>query len=247
MDISKCLEIKICSYQHYLRIAHYHYVKGDIRPHLKIYAVYGKGSRYEQYPRPVAAVVYAPPMPNIRGRNIALRGILDIPSNPRERMQVINKHIVYASRLICDPRFGRKGIASWLLQNTVHLTGKPIVESLSPVDDEAALLSRIGFKQIIIPTPHRYSRMNHFLRKAGISDELCKFPELVHKRISQIDGPEKEVLVFELQRFVNQFSYHQFDVHSLKRTTYILTKLVYPSWYHVWIEPKWLKTREKNR
>lgn len=247
MDFVKCLEIKKASYYHYLRLAHYHYVKSSICPYHSIYGVYGRNRYHEQYPRPVAVVVYAPPMPNLRGRNTALDGILDIPSKPKDRMPVINRNIIYASRLICDPRFGRQGIASWLLRSTIHLPGKPIVESLSPIDDEASLLTRIGFRSIIIPTPVHYTRVISCLLACGITEELLKFPGLVHRRIESMSGPQRVKLDYELQRFIHHFSHHEFQVHNLKRTEYIVSKLMYPSWYHIWIDKNWLKTRGKSR
>lgn len=199
------------------------------------------------YPRPAACVVYAPPMPNLKGRNIALRNILDLPDNPRERMPVLNRYISYASRLVVDPRLARSKVGTWLLTETIPLVKKPIVESLSPVDFSIDFCNACGFEQLMIPPPIYHNRIRHYLLRMGISDELHIHPELVHKRIESLMDPIRSEMLYELQRFVNHYSHQAGKPHSLERTTWILTKLLYPSVYHFWIDPIWMKTSKKTR
>lgn len=234
------LYIRPTTYHHYLRLADYHYIKYDIRPYKFIFGAYGKGPYRYRYPRPIAVVVYAPPLPNLAGRNVALRDIIDIPSNPSERMKVLNKYFIYISRLICDPRFTGQGISSWLCSETFDMVDYPIIESLAPICDGQALCRRIGFSQEYNREPVHLSRVRSFLVRFGISPAIWDWPWMVQRRIDSLPDPDSIVLEKELLRFVHHYSGHYYDVPGLHRTTFILSKLFYPSVYHYHVKPSFL-------
>ncbi len=234
------LYVRQCPYRHYLRIAAYHYIKFDIRPYKYIFGVYGKGPYRYRYPRPISVVVYAPPMPNLAGRNFAMKGIIDIPSKPSERMPVLNKYFIYISRLICDPRFTGLGISSWLCSESFDMQDRPIIESLAPIEDGQALCRRIGFKQEYTRVPVHVARVRRFLIRAGCAPGIWDWPWMVQKRIDSLPESESLELAKELTRFVHHYSGHYYDKPGLKLTTWILSKLQYPCTYHYHVKPSFL-------
>lgn len=234
------LYIRPCPYRHYQRLADYHYIKFDIRPYTYIFGVYGKGPYRYRYPRPIAAVVYAPPMPNLAGRNFAMKGIIDIPKRPAERMPILNEYFTYISRLICDPRFTGLGIPSWLCSESFDMQPRPIIESLAPICDGQRLCKRIGFRQEYVRLPVHVARVRRFLIDAGCSRSIWDWPWMVQKRIDSLDESIRSILEKEFTRFVHHYSNHYYDKPGLKLTSWILSKLDYPSTYHYHVKPSFL-------
>lgn len=230
------LYIKRTSFSHYQRLASYHYVKQSIHPFKYIFGIYPRLPWLKQYPHPVAITVYAPPLPNLRPRRRALEGILDIPRDRRQSLAYINKHIIYASRIIVDPRFKHLGLATWLAQVTYELVPYPIIEVLTPIDDTNAWLTKLGFKTFLMPAPDYYARVIRAFCRVGITSAFFDCPEFVNRRIDKLARAARRMILYELQRFTNHFKCHHLQPHSLRRTAYILDKLHYPHAYHVLIK-----------
>ncbi len=238
MDIKQHLVIEQTTKKMYERLAPYHYVRRDIGFYKTIWGVFPRFGHKTQYPHPVAVTVYSPPLPNLKSRNRALNGIMPTFPTASDRLHWLNKNVLYASRLIVDPRFRGKGIALWLAQETLCAQPYRIIETLTPIDQANELCERIGFISYHNPTPAFYSRLINALRQAHIGLELYKHPRLFHRRVDLLPVPQRELVLHELQRFVDHFKNHNCQPHCLERTVYIIDKLWYPHTYHVFFNEK---------
>lgn len=246
-ELKQELIIKPTSYEYYQRLAAYHYVTQKLYSYKYIFGIFPRLPYHNKYPHPVAVAVYSPPLPNIQARRTALEGILDIPRDRKESLQVVNRHIIYAARLIVDPRYECIGLGTWLTSHICDTLDYPVTEALTPADGTDLLMKRCGFEQHYNPAPSYYARVTRSLYLCGIVPELYKHPRLVNLRIESLSPPLKSNLLYELQRFVNHFRHRHASPHSEERTQFILQKLFYPHVYHVRIRDGFPENQSRGR
>lgn len=230
--LAEQLEILPVSFRDYQHLTTYHYVKYDIRPYLWIYGAYGIGQHRYRYPRPVAAIVFKPPMPSLKGRNQALKSMYPADKSVSVFMKWLNSNIAYAARFICDPRYEGQGITSWLAEQSFRLVPRPIIETLTTVNDNLHFLERVGLKQVFNIAPEYHTRLTSCFRKCHFSDQLLDYPFLAQRRIYQLTDSLRYELDLEMSRFCGHYKGRGAMLPGPERTAWILSKLRYPQAYH---------------
>lgn len=221
----------------YLKLAQYHYRTENIGPVSLVYKISARFPYTNVFPDPLAVNVYSPPIARLKIRNTVLKHLFVNCVTQADRLAVVNKNILYGSRLIVDPRFRRFGLARKLLEESMARIKIPIIETLTPIDPTNKLLESLGFTKYYNPAPTRYRRLRNYLLSLGISEENLRDPVIVHSRLCCLSDKDKADFEHQLQMFSWSLRKHEREQHSIKRTKYIVGKLYYPEAYFVWYNP----------
>jgi len=232
------LYIKKTTYQHFLRLADYHYIKFNPPMFKSIYGIYPRLPWLKNYPSPTAIITYSAPIIRMKARNKVLAGVLQFPQDQKKALQEINENIVYFSRLIVDPRYRKIGLGSWLLTETMKMQTVPYIETMTPFEETESMLKKAGFIPHHTPNPPYYQRVIAAMAKVGMDLRFTKFPAFAFSRIEHLKGPARTIIIYELDRFCKHFKVKLTKEHSIERMEYIFHKLSYPNIY-------WLYRSEK--
>lgn len=235
--IANTLEIVKGRYSDYKKLKEYHYIQTDPVCVRDIYKVRPISRFTWGHPDPIAVIVYMVPIREWAARNIATNNYFSHYKKLSVRYSAINRNVTYLARIIVDPRYHRKGIASWLLTETLKLQTKPLIETMTPIDRVLPLFKKAGFKLYYQLTPERYTRCREALHKIAIIDELFLQPEIVQNRIESVNHHKRAFINKELKRFVKSFHHHENMKPGLDLTKFVLSKLDYPNAYLLWRNP----------
>lgn len=232
------LEIVHGTYDDYLQLAHHHYLSPACLPFEQIFIIRGKGTYRTKFPTPIGAIVYRKPIADIRCRRYATKNYFKIPSTRADRLRLVNSKIIYAARIIIEPRFWKHGLASWLQSETLKVQTMPIVETLTPIDFTYKFLMPAGFRRFLNPAPAYYTKFSNQLRSFGITERNLSNPQIVHQRFMMMRGQEHFDFEEAIQNFLRHFKNAPIDNLELPRTKYALGKLPYPESYWIWFNPR---------
>lgn len=232
----------------YLVLDDYHYLNTPLPPHKYIYTVRprpanprttvtGFNGPAHGHASLVAVIVYSTPLRDLKARTTATASYFKQPTTLKERLELINKNILYVSRLVVDPRYRRLGIADWLWRETLKLQTVPVVESLTMLPVRKDWLESLGFSLYYSPTPQSIRRLKKAFKKAHLTGSCLKIPQVAQKRIDALLTDEKIKLERSLHDFLHQYRSHEHMPDSIERTAYILSKLPYPNAYLIWLNP----------
>jgi len=226
-------------------LAHLHYIKEPIACPTLLNVITPKPQHAADFPALIAVLVHQAPLPQLRARNLATNNYFTHITDARERLRRITDKISYGSRLIVDPRFRRRGLATWLLSYTLDHIYHQLVEILLPYGWMVPTFQRLGFRLYQNPVPTWYTRTITALLQTGLTQQAFTCPAVVHHRIATLSKQQRPTIEKEITRFLKHFPKHPEDGHTLKRTEYLLRKLNYPTCYMLWTNPRRPKYNEK--
>jgi hypothetical protein len=179
-------------------------------------------------------IVYAMPVMNIRGRNIATGGYFTGLGDKSMQLELINKNIRCIRRVVIEPRYRGIGLAAKLVRETMPLLDVPLIESLAVMGNFNPFFEKAGM------TPYRKGRdvksavLVETLSSVGIVDELFIDPARVHEIIEGLGESEKYFVCDQFDKFTRAFGKRGKMIHSVERTRYILGKLSFEPVYYIW-------------
>lgn len=236
--ITNCLEIVPATQADYKLLAQYHYQKEPPAPPDQIYKIRGTKPTCDAFPDPIAVILYSMPIINLHGRTTATSSYFRKPHTDIGKLRLVNKKIRYISRLIVDPRFQKRGLASWLLKDTLERQTVPIVETLTPIDFTNKIFQKSGFKLYHSQAPEWYKRFTDALTQVRIRLSDLKCPPAIHHRIKFLPSRQKGFIEKEILLFISHFHHRKGMKNSLNRTIYFCSKLPYPQAYLIWLNPR---------
>lgn len=265
-DLKSQLTIQEGTKRDYLVLNDYHYLNTPLPPIKKIYTIrpkpatehwYCSGFQGPAYGHAslIAVIVYTSPLRDLRARTVATSGFFKQPATLSERLRLINKNILYVSRLVVDPRYRRLGLADWLWRETLKLQTIPIVESLTPVPVRTSWLESLGFQLYYSQTPAPIRKLKNAFKKAHITGSCLSIPEVAQRRVRCLLKDERIQLDRSLHDFLSKYRHREHMDKDLKRMIFILSKIPYPNGYLIWFNPKikphpvieWINQRKNSR
>lgn len=236
-NLLKYLTIRELQRRDYQQLARQCHLSPDLPPTTALYGLVPKPEYAQRLPALVAVTTYSTPLAHLRIRDIATDNYFQQPTTQREKLILLNQNVTYASRLVVDNRFLRQGLGRHLLEQTLPLQQKPIVETLCQYDFRVPLLQSLGFTLHINHPPPHYHRLRHALAKCRIHPALFEHPETVHRRIESLPPSKHTYCLNQLASFVARHRSRRHAAHSLDRTAFVLSKLNYPTAYLIRIHP----------
>lgn len=236
-DLLNRLTIRQLRRRDYQQLALQCHLSAQLPPTTALYALTPRPRYATSLPPLLAIVAYATPLAHLRIRDTVTSNYFQQPPTRSDRLKLLNKSISYLCRLVVDNRFHRRGLARHLLDQTIHLSGKPIVELLTPHNFLVPLFVSLGFHLYLNPPPHHYQTLRHVLAKLRIHPNLYAQPETVHKRIDALAPKLQRYAKWQLAEFVARHRSKRYAQYSLAQIAFVLSKLDYPTAYLVKIHP----------
>ncbi|MFZ2147465.1 MAG: hypothetical protein WAV28_09605 [Sedimentisphaerales bacterium] len=218
-------------------LAKYHYQREIHVPFTKIYKLVGKNEYDGCWPDPLSVICYMQPVPDCHTRNIATGGYFKQFRSTSDRLTLLNKTVLYISRLITDPRFLRRGLGSKLLKDSLSLIDVPMVETMTPIDFTNKIYVRAGFEIFYMPSPIKHKRLVAAFLKTGIVLSETTAPELIDARLAHLSKPMSDYIENEIRLFLSGYRNADRFGPTHKRTKFILSKVPPPEVYLLWLSP----------
>lgn len=235
--ITDTLEICKGNFHDYEKLKEYHYIQTDPVAIHDVYKVKARDGFQGQFPDPIAVVVYMAPIRDLTTRNKATDNYFKKYSKIAERYSAVNRNIVYLARVIVDPRFHRRGIAFWLVSETLKLQKYPLVETMTPIDKVLPLFRKAGFELHFQPTPTHYSDLLSVFERCQILPEIHRQPEIVQIRLDSLNHHKKAEINKAMKTFAKKFYHHENDRPGIELTKFVLSRIEYPNAYLLWRNP----------
>lgn len=236
--ISNCLETVHGTVKDYRILASYHYELSQPLTCTKVFKIRGRGPAQKHFPDPLCVLTFGVPLPTIHSRTEATGGWFDLPKTKSARLKLVNKNILYMSRLITLPGFRRIGLATKCVHDSLRMLDIPIVESLSPVDFTNKIFKNEGFKLYYQPLPLWIAKTKYLIRSLGLSSDYRTPPLLLHNRLLNLTGEIKTIAEKNIKQFLHHFRCVKNTEPSIERSKYILSKLKPPQVYMIWFNPR---------
>ncbi len=234
--IQKDLIIEPVGMNTYHTLADFHYRQGPLGPHTHLFGILDNHIRRRLTAPVVGVIVYRPPVPNLAIRNIATGGFFS--GLPRSTgLSLLNEHVRCISRVIIDPRYRGLGLASWLVAETMPLTGAAMVEASSVMAGFHPFFKRAGMLEFRSAPDVKTERMKAALETVGIDERQWIDTEQVHEQIESLNMPHRAFIEKQIYNFLQKFARQRTMPHSLDRTDFVLSKLGAPGHYYLWFNP----------
>jgi hypothetical protein len=146
--------------------------------------------------------------------------------------------MLYLTRLITDPRFVRKGLATKLVRESLELLDIPLVEVLTPIDFTNHMYQKCGFEMHYTPAPVKYRRLMNAFRIVGLNVTETMPPEQIDYRLSKLPPAMGLYIENEIARFLGGFRNAARFSPGKARTRFILSKVPPPEAYLLWFNPR---------
>ena len=231
--IKKYFEIQPATYTEVKPLFHYHYINTPPPMPKYIFKITPRAKHQKSFPDIIAMIVYSSPIANIRGRNIATNNFFLNPGHRSCNLSLLNKKILYVSRIIVDPRFRRQGLGTWLQAETLSLIPKITVETLAPIDFTNRILLHCGFKVYYTPPPERYKRFCDNLSSFGFSGDILKHPDIMQKRVNALSPRRKMFFIAKMKSFLHGFGAKDDHARNPDIMPFIINRLFYPRAYFI--------------
>jgi len=141
----------------YHSLAGFHYLAGPPATHKRVYVIRppgGAGLAGRLCP-PVAVLVVSPPLPSVRGRNIATAGRYSTAGRAISLAR-LNAEVEAISRVVVHPVYRGLGLAGRLIRHALAKAQTPVVEALAVMGRVHPLFDRAGMAAYHVPAPtHR--------------------------------------------------------------------------------------------
>ena len=235
-SIQKHLKIQPARIDTYEGLSSFHYRDKTLGPYTHLFAIYDEHPRRRIMAPVVGVIVYRPPVPNLAIRNAATGGFFSGLSLSAG-LSLLNEHVRCISRVIIDPRYRGLGLASWLVKETMPLTGAATVEASSVMGCFHPFFRRAGMLEFRQPPDVKTERMAAALETIGIDEYLWIDTGQVHRRIESLNRQERGFIEKQMRDFLQKFQSQRNIPHRLERTDFVLSKLGPPGNYYLWFNP----------
>ena len=225
-------------------LAKYHYQPVLKVPLTKIYKLIGTGRFRDIYPDPLSVIVFMQPFPEISARTKATAGYFHQYESHADNLRLLNKCMLYLTRLITDTRVVRKGLATKLIRESLELLDIPLVEILTPIDFTNHMYQKCGFELHYTPAPMKYRRLINAFRIVGVNITETMAPELIDMRLSNLPPAMSLYIEKEIAKFLGGFRNAARFTPGPERTKFLLSKVPPPEAYLIWFNPQAPKAQE---
>lgn len=141
----------------YHQLAGLHYLTGPPAANKRVYSIATpRDIRRSGGPELAAVLVVSPPVPAVRGRNIATGG--RYATRPRRlALRHLNAEMECISRVVVHPMFRGCGLAVRLVRHALHTAETPLVEALAAMGKIHPFFARAGMRRLgIFRGPNQY-------------------------------------------------------------------------------------------
>jgi GNAT superfamily N-acetyltransferase len=153
----------------YEELSEFHYLAGPPAAHARVWIVPApRGAGDLGGPRLAAALVVSPPLPAVRGRNLATGGRYTGPDRAAA-LELLNREIEWISRVIVHPVYRGCGLAVRLVRHALATAGTPLVESLAAMGAVNPFFERAGMRAFPLPPDVHAARLLSAAEAAGLS------------------------------------------------------------------------------
>lgn len=143
----------------YRQLHCYHYITGPPAAHKRVWTL-RTPPRYRKWGAPeiAAVLVVSPPVPCVRGRNVATGGRYVLRSRT-DALARVNAELECISRVIVHPIFRGLGLASRLVRHALSTAETPLVETLAAMGKIHPLFTQSGMQSVgLFKGPQQYYR-----------------------------------------------------------------------------------------
>ena len=143
----------------YRELHKYHYIAGAPAAHKRVWTI-RTPNRYRRWgaPEVAAVLVVSPPVPCVRGRNVATAGRY-VLRNRSDALARINAELECISRVIVHPMFRGLGLASRLVRHALATAQTPRIETLAAMGKIHPLFTQSGMQPVgLFKGPQQYYR-----------------------------------------------------------------------------------------
>lgn len=236
--VTNCIEVVEGTYKDFEILHAYHYELSVPLTCTKVFKVRAKKPHTKSFPDPLAVLTFSVPLPAIEARTKATGGYFMQPATKADQMRLVNKKILYMSRLIVLDGFRKIGMATFLVHESLKRLDIPIVESLSPKDFTNKIFKREGFKLYELPWKHWVVQMKNIIYSLGLYADERTPPLLLHNRLLNLKGNQKKEVEHQIKQFLHHFRCCTCLEPSLERAKFILSKMQTPQIYMIWFNPR---------
>jgi GNAT superfamily N-acetyltransferase len=191
-----------------------------------------------QFPDPISVLVLTQPFPDISARSKATANFFHQYDDAAENLKMLNKFVLYLARLITDPRYLRKGLATFLLKETLKRLTIPMVETLTPIDFTNRMYTNAGFKLYYTPASRKYVRLMNAFKQVGLDVRDTTSHKLIDMRLELMPHDKKQLIEKEIVLFLAGYRNAQRFKPGPERTKFILSKVPPPEAYLLWHNPR---------
>ncbi|MCW4016798.1 MAG: ATP-binding cassette domain-containing protein [Candidatus Bathyarchaeota archaeon] len=138
-SIIKQMHIEKGTKADYKKLAHFHYRDSRLFAHHKIFVM-------KRGDETIGAIVYGSPPLAVTGRREAI--------GKKMTIQEINRDIIRISRVVIHPKYRTIGLGAKIVEETLHLAGKPYVETIAVMAKYNPFLEKAGMTKITQSTPN---------------------------------------------------------------------------------------------
>ncbi len=237
-SIYNSVEVVVGCLGDYDRLARFHYRVGRLGPFVRIFSLkLGREVRGSFGDGVVGVIVYSMPSIGSELRNVATGGIFS-GFDLKTRINLINKNVVYITRVIIDPRFRGLGLASRLVRETMGQLGRPMVESAAVMGHVNPFFEKAGMRAFEGKKSVESVRFIEALSSVGIEEAELIDAGLVHKKIKRLGRVKSGFIEKELCKFIGKYGKRRRMPASFERTAFVLSKLGPRPVYYLWFNPK---------
>ena len=167
----------------YYSLAAFHYLAGPPATHKRVYVIHppgGASGLAGRYCPPAAVLVVSPPLPCVRGRNIATDGRYSTTDRTRS-LALLNAEVEAISRVVVHPVYRGLGLAGRLIRHALAKAQTPVVEALAVMGRIHPLFDRAGMASYHVPAP-AYRPYVYYLWIAPRGHRSYRYPPDIAKR-----------------------------------------------------------------
>lgn len=219
-------------------LARFHYRSGNLGPYVKMYKIINKSSDFMSINEPVGLIVYTMPVPSIKLRNIATKGMFTGLESRHKTMQSVNANFRCISRVIIDPRFRGLGLARLLVAETMKLMPTPYVEALAVMGRVNPFFEKAGMKKYTAESLPRVTNMTKAFENIGISKSDLIEPAIVQKKMESLSPAAKRLLNLEICKFLVAYGKRKNMPPGPERIRFVIRKLGPRPNYYLWRNPE---------
>ena len=158
----------------YHELAGFHYLAGPPAAHKRVLVVRPTGRsalrRWDRAatPHTAAVLVVSPPVPTVRGRNLATGGRY-AGADRSAALQLLNEEVECISRVVVHPMYRGCGLATRLVREALATAGTPLVEALAAMGQVHPFFERAGMAAATVPPAEPMARLLSAADAVGLS------------------------------------------------------------------------------
>lgn len=193
----------------YHRLGCFHYLSGPPACHKRVYVIRppragARGKWRDLTAAELAGVlVVSPPLPNVRGRNLATGARYAGPDRAAA-LELLNAEMECISRVIVHPTYRGCGLAVRLVRHALATARTPLIEALAAMGRIHPFFERAGMTAFHLPPDGHVSRLLSAAEAVGLSPSDLAAVRPVRKLLTCRGSPEAAFLNRELDRCIER-------------------------------------------